>query len=90
MANVRIAFEIIIRHFSDQTFESQTEIYNRVLEIYREQDLPEPVPTLECVRRTLRFLKHFDLVDGENRNWHIKSVGDMCKRLIDLIDNRNI
>ena len=89
---VSIAFEIIIQHFSGQTLEeSQKEIQKRVLQIHIDRGgLPE-YDICNPVCKALRYLEQFDLAENPKQNhWRIKSVGDMCKRLIDLIDNRNI
>ena len=89
---VSIAFEIIIQHFSGQTLEeSQQEIQRRVLQIHIDQGgLPE-YDIWNPVCKALRYLEQFDLAENPKQShWRIKSVGDMCKRLIDLIDNRNI
>ena len=86
------AFEIIIQHFSGNTlWQSQEEIYDSVREIYyRVNAYVEPVPTEDCVKKTLCYLNHFGLVENpERRCWRIKSVDDMCDRLR-LVYNRNI
>ena len=89
-ANVSKAFKIIIQHFSGQTLcQSQEEIYDSVKELDQDEGL-EPV-TLDDVRRTLRYLNYFGLAEKRSPCcWHIKSVDDMCARLRDLDDNRNI
>lgn len=87
-----IAFEIIIQHFSGQTLKkSQEDIQQLVFNIHVNQGgLPNCV-VLNPVKRVLRYLEKFGLAENpQNCYWHIKSVGDMCKRLCDLIDNRNI
>ena len=51
---VRVAFEIIVQYFSGQTLEhSQTEIYELVREKYSVNAYVEPVPTEDCVKKTL-------------------------------------
>ena len=88
---VSIAFEIIIHYFSDQTLpKSQQEIYKDVLRIHREQGGLQELKEWH-VEGTLGFLNHFDLADNPERcDWRIKSVGEMCDRLCDLVHNYNI
>ena len=87
MANIPKAFEIILQHFSDQTLcQNQEEIYDRIdaLDLDKSSDPVKP----GCVKRTLRYLKDFGLVENpEHRCWCIKSVDDMCNRLCDLDDD---
>ena len=87
-----IAFEIIIQHFSGQTLKkSQEDIQKLVLEIHVNQGGIPNCDVLNPVKRVLRYLEKFDLAENPTpKCWCIKSVSDMCKRLIDLIDNRNI
>ena len=67
---VPIAFEIIIQHISGDTVpQSRTEIYNRVLKVFNayvdRRGLPEHVPgfNFDSVKRTVRYLKDFGLVE---------------------------
>ena len=82
---ISLAFGIIIHHFNGQTvptteIETEIENYQGELSQYKNENV---------VPHTLRFLNHFGFAkELEDGDWHIKSVGDMCKRLIDLIDNR--
>ena len=88
--NVPKAFKIIIQHFSGQTLcQSQEDIYDSVRELDQDEGL-EPI-ILDDVRRTLRYLNYFGLVEKRSPCcWHIKSVDDMCDRLRALDDNPNM
>ena len=88
---ISLAFGIIIHHFNSQTVPT-TEIKTRIeTEIENYQGELSQYENENVVPHTLRFLNHFGFVKKhENCDWRIKSVGDMCKRLIDLIDNRNL
>ena len=85
---ISLAFGIIIHHFNSQTVPT-TEIETRIeTEIENYQGELSRYKNENVVPHTLRFLNHFgvakELKDGD---WYIKSVGDMGKRLIDLINN---
>ena len=91
---VRVAFEIIVQHFSGQTLEnSQTEIYEIVTgRYYSVNAYIEPVPTEDDVRKTLTYLNYFGLVEKcrPQSCWYIKSVEKMCNRLCNLGDDPHI
>ena len=89
---VRVAFEIVVQHFSCQTLKnSQTEIYELVRERYDSINAyVGPVPERDDVKKALTYLNHFGLVENpERRCWHIKSVDDMCDWL-HMVHNGNI
>ena len=84
-----LAFGIIIHCFNGQIV-PKTKIERKIgieIENYRDElsEYKNVVPD------TLRFLNHFGFAEKDGHSdWRIKSVKDMCKRLRDLVDNRNI
>lgn len=83
MPNRAIAFKIIIRHLSCKRFQTSIrEIYNNlVLSVC-------PNLTYSLFYAAFRYLTFFGFIEKcGNRDWHIKSVDDMCKRLRDLDDD---
>ena len=90
---VRVAFEIIVQHFSckPQPIENtQTEIYKLVREKHSVNAYVGPAPEKDDVKKTLTYLNHFGLIEKCRPQpcWHIKSVDEMCARLCEA-HNRN-
>lgn len=86
MDNRALAFEIIIRYLSNETFQSsKIEIYNsHVLEHSSNLDY-SPFEASFRYSKDFGFIKKLE----NNSHWHIKSVDEMCQRLCTLIDNRD-
>lgn len=85
MSNPPLAFEIIIRHLSNQPFQISIE------DIYNNHVLPVcPNLTYKPFYRAFRYSQYFGFIEKRSRNndWYIKSVDDMCNRLRGLICNR--
>ena len=86
MANVPLAFKIIIKHFSGDTLcGGKEEIYrNCVLTVLDQCGLSEDETELndDSFERALRYLNYFRLAENpEHKCWRIKSVDEMCERL---------
>lgn len=86
MDNRALAFEIIIRYLSNETFQSsKREIYNsRVLEHCSNLGY-SPFEASFRYSKDFGFIKKLE----NNSHWHIKSVDEMCQRLCTLSDNRD-
>ena len=83
---ISLAFGIIIHCFNDQIV-CKTKIGTEI------KNYPDPDKLSKyknAVPDTLRFLNHFGFAEKTGSDWRIKSVKDMCERLRDLDDNRNI
>ena len=88
MDNRALAFEIIIRYLSNETFQSsKREIYNsRVLKHCSNLGYSP-------FEASFRYSKDFGFIEKleNNSHWYIKSVDEICKQLYGLINNnRNI
>ena len=84
MPNRVLAFKIIIRHLSDEPFQTSiSDIHNnRVLPVCRNL-------TYSLFYASFRYSTFFGFIEKRgNSDWYIKSVEKMCDRLCDLKDDR--
>ena len=83
MPNRALAFKIIIRHLSCKHFQTS------IRDIYNNYVLPVcPNLTYSLFYAAFRYSTFFGFIEkGGNRDWHIKSVENMCNWLCDLDDD---